>query len=116
MILSAILLFIGAILTALLHGLVGRMPVINLPLGKGWTSLTEEMFIPIPVDFGLGTALLAIPYARWFGLGALLYGFVSFTAMIGQRIKKERMRNQEFKRNIRHEKFKQRLHDILSKA
>jgi hypothetical protein len=116
MILSTFLIFIGAILVAILHGRIGTMPVINFPLGKGWISLTDEMFIPIPVDFGLGIALLAIPYARWFGLGALLYGFCSFAAMIGQRVRKGRERSRESQRKKSHEEFIQRLHDILAKA
>jgi len=98
MILSTILIFSGALFVAFLHGFTGTMPVINFPLGKGWISLTDEMFIPVPVDFGIGIAFLAIPYARWFGLGSLLYGLASFTALVGVTIRKERKRKEQVRR------------------
>jgi len=95
MMVSIILLFAGAISVALIHGWLGKMPNLNLPLGRGWNGINTESYVSIPLEIGICLALAFIPYVRWFGIGVIFYYSVSVCAAGAHALSKRRKKMSE---------------------
>jgi len=97
---SAVLYFFGALLVTalvgLVHGRLGKMPTLCVPIGRGWKSdLRTSSTIDCALDFGIGAVSLVLairfPWAI-VGTGALAYFVGSSCAFVGATKRRERER------------------------
>jgi hypothetical protein len=99
-------LLLGILMTSALHGLIGRMPIFHIPVGRGWAGLDVPSYLPVPADVGAGLVLATLPWTRHIGWGTLLYVVASFTATFASAW---RMKREEAQKAKKYELFTERL-------